>query len=250
VPAVVLSSEVTRERTSFVPDGQGDFLEVPGGQEGALIVYVSEFFGAHNEKMRGPQGFLAETPEGYVVAPHFHEVDQFQICFGGGGVHSKHVFEPISVQYANSSTPYGPTVPGPTGLVYYVLRPRADGGYHFMPGSKHLMTDRPRRSTVLNTDLRPGDDREIVSEVVRLLEDDDGLMVEIHRLEPGAERQGPSPADGSGQYYLVVNGTCELGDKTLTPGSLAWVDSDEPAPVLRAGASGLEALIAQFPQVA
>ena len=73
-----------------------------------------------------PQGFLVEQPPGSVTLPHFHETNQFQVFVDGSGSMGKHAAEPLTVQYANGHTPYGPIAAGANGVTYFTLRQRWD----------------------------------------------------------------------------------------------------------------------------
>ena len=64
-----------------------------------------------------PQGFLVEQPPGSITLPHFHETNQFQVFVDGSGHMGKHAAEPLTVQYANGHTPYGPIVAGDAGVL-------------------------------------------------------------------------------------------------------------------------------------
>ena len=63
-----------------------------------------------------PQGFLVTQPPGAVTPPHFHEPNQFQVFVGGKGRIGACAALPLTVQYANGHTPYGPIVAGPEGV--------------------------------------------------------------------------------------------------------------------------------------
>ena len=57
-----------------------------------------------------PQGFLVIQPPGAVTPAHFHEPNQFQVFVEGDGRIGAHPVTPLTVQYANGHTPYGPIV--------------------------------------------------------------------------------------------------------------------------------------------
>ena len=89
-----------------------------------------------------PQGFLVQQPPGSVTPPHFHEVNQFQVFVGGNGRMGKRPAGPVTVQYANGHTPYGPIVAGEQGVTYFTLRAAWDPGAKYMP--KSLMIEARR----------------------------------------------------------------------------------------------------------
>ena len=55
-----------------------------------------------------PQAFLVIQPPGAVTPAHFHEPNQFQVFVEGDGRIGAHPTAPLTVQYANGHTPYGP----------------------------------------------------------------------------------------------------------------------------------------------
>ena len=57
----------------------------------------------------GPMAYLVEQAAGAVVAPHYHQVDQFQLFVGGSGRIGTHALEGVTVHYAGAHSPYGPT---------------------------------------------------------------------------------------------------------------------------------------------
>src|SRR5581483_8135533 len=69
-----------------------------------------------------PHGFLTRRPPGEYIAPHFHDVPQYQIVVGGGGRIGKHPLAPITVHYVDSYTPYGPIVGADQGIAFFTLR--------------------------------------------------------------------------------------------------------------------------------
>src|SRR6056297_1868691 len=73
-----------------------------------------------------PQGFLVEQPPEAITLPHFHEANQFQVFVEGRGRMGRHAAEPLTIQYANAHTPYGPIVASETGVKYFTLRQRWD----------------------------------------------------------------------------------------------------------------------------
>ena len=80
-----------------------------------------------------PQGFLVTQPPGSVTRPHFHETNQFQVFVDGSGRFGKKDAYPLTVQYANGHTPYGPITAGDQGVMYFTLRQRWDPGAKYMP---------------------------------------------------------------------------------------------------------------------
>ena len=194
-----------------------------------------------------PQAFYVDRmyPEAR-IDPHFHDIDQFQIVVDGACRMGKKPADPVTFQYADAYTPYGPIVGGEEGFAFFTLRPIASGGFFAMPGNRHNMPGRAGRNIAGRFDTtRP---RPKAGEVAReglMSGQEDGAMALGLRLGPGAEAQGPV-SDAGGQYYLVCEGHVTQGDRVLPRRSLIHVPADETAPVLRAGELGADVLVLQF----
>jgi hypothetical protein len=104
----------------------------------------------------GAQVFLVEQEPHTVALPHFHFQDEFQVFVGGDGTLGRHPVRPITVHYANRHTGYGPITAGNDGVAYMTLRARLDLGAHFLPESRRLMADVPRRN-LHGAPLEPAD---------------------------------------------------------------------------------------------
>lgn len=100
---------------------------------------LSEYFGAAPQRGRYvdgnetndnglPQGFLVDQPPGAVTLTHFHETNQFQVFVEGIGRMGKQPARPLTIQYANGHTPYGPIVASETGIKYFHLAPAVGSG--------------------------------------------------------------------------------------------------------------------------
>ena len=199
-----------------------------------------------------PQGFLVDQPPGAITLPHFHETNQFQVFVEGVGSMGKHAARPLTVQYANGHTPYGPITASETGVKYFTLRQRWDPGAKYMPGARELMTKGNQR-TRLKADIRitnPVERAALPSPVAETIfpYEDDGLSAWLIRLGVGQETVIPSAAGTGGQYLLVADGELRLAGGTYDKWSTVFVTADEPRPCLTAGAAGLDLLVLQFPE--
>jgi len=124
----------------IVARDEAQFLEVK--REGGIGAR-RDYIGAPGSMATGTQAFLVERPyPNPRVAPHFHDIDQFQVIVAGDGRMGKKEVKPITFQYADTYTPYGPIVGRDDGISFFTLRAVASGGYFAMPGSKHLMPGR------------------------------------------------------------------------------------------------------------
>jgi len=199
-----------------------------------------------------PQGFLVQQPPGSVTPPHFHEVNQFQVFVGGGGRMGKRPAGPVTVQYANSHTPYGPIVAGEDGMTYFTLRAAWDPGAKYMPKSRDRLQKGNQRQTVAAPVMpsAPAALRALKApETVTLIpREADGMAAWLLRLPPGCAMPIPDPADGGGQYHVVVSGGMLRGGEAMPALSCLFATTDEPAYEARAGADGLEMLVLQFPK--
>jgi hypothetical protein len=76
----------------------------------------------------------------------------------------------------------------------------------------------------------------------------DGMAAWLLRLGPGAMSPIPDPADGGGQYHVVIGGTLQRDGEAMPALSCLYVTPDEAPYAAWAGDDGLELLILQFPK--
>lgn len=208
-----------------------------------------DYFGRSGAIDAGAQAFLVELPyAGATVKPHFHDVDQFQVIVAGNGRIGKKQLAPVTFQYADAYTPYGPIVANDDGISFFTLRNVASGGHFKMPGSRHLMPCRAGRNIAGGFDLsKPMPAAgECVDEVLMSAQEDGVLALGI-RLGPDATRHAVT-ADGGGQYYLVCAGSLIDEGQELPTNSLLRVDRGEALRELVAGPRGAFVLALQFGQ--
>jgi hypothetical protein len=77
---------------------------------------------------------------------------------------------------------------------------------------------------------------------------DDGLGGWRHRVPPGKSVTGPDPAQGGGQYWVVLAGTDVAEAVPYAALACVFVGPDEPARTATAGPEGLDVLILQYPR--
>jgi hypothetical protein len=220
--------------------------------DGYPEISFTNFVSSYAADDRSAQGYLASHDEpGGTIPPHFHGVDQWQVVIGGGGRLGKHEATPVLVHYTDGYTPYGPIVAGDDGIGFYTLRVQAYLGVHVMPGSRAEMKRSAGRALTIDAGLRPGrPGLDTSGDVVRpLVIEDDGVAAWSVRLAPGAAATAPSPADGGGQYHIVVNGTWAREGEELPPKSLAFVERGDSPAEYEAGPDGLELVVTQFPRI-
>jgi len=201
-----------------------------------------------------PQGFLVTQPPGSVTPAHFHEPNQFQVFIEGSGRLGAKPAPPLTVQYANGHTPYGPIVAGPQGLKYFTLRQRWDPGAKYVPGAlSKLQKGRQRTRMASGLALSPEDgcrSRKTAAVETIFETEADGLAAFFFRVAPGERVLGlPDPREGGGQYLLVASGQAIYDSRQLDRLSTIFVSHNEKPPVVSAGKTGLELLALQFPQL-
>jgi hypothetical protein len=225
-----------------------DVVNVDGYPE----ITFTNFVGSYAADDRTTQGYLVAFDEaGGRIPPHFHGVDQWQVVIQGGGRLGKHDASPVLVHYTDGYTPYGPIVAGDDGIGFYTLRVQAYIGVHRMPGSRSEMLRPAGRARTIDAGLTPGRPGTLASSssVRPLVTEADGVAAWSVRLAPDATATAPSPADGGGQYHIVVNGSWAREGEELPPKSLAFVAPGDAPAQYEAGPEGLELVVTQFPRV-
>ncbi|QHE84573.1 hypothetical protein [Hydrogenophaga sp. BPS33] len=199
-----------------------------------------------------PQAFLVHQAPEWVLPPHFHLEEQFQVVTGGSGTLGKHAVAPITVHYTSRETGYGPLVAGGEGLDYLSLRAVTDPGAWYMPESRGKMRPGLRKwqttigpiavgSLDVSRAVSPGD-VEVLS-----APDEHGLAIWLLRLPPDGATTAPPQALGGGRFHVVVGGSLNAAHESLGYGAVVWRDAADAPLHLRAGAQGLALLVLQFP---
>ncbi len=204
------------------------------------------YIGEPGQLTQAAQAFLVVRPfAGARIEPHFHDVDQFQIIVDGDGKIGKKAVRPVTFQYADAFTPYGPIVAN-EHLSFFTLRNIASGGFWEMPGNKASMPGRAGRNIEGVFDLAVG--MPAAGEVTReqlMPAQADGVAAVGIRLGVCARAAG-LPADGKGQFYLVCAGSILVDGKMLPERSVVRIEPDDPTLVLQAGDGGALVLALQF----
>jgi hypothetical protein len=200
---------------------------------------------------RYPQAFIIEIDsDNHVIAPHFHEVDQFQVFVGGDGILGKRQgLSPVTVQYSDAYTPYGPIAPNHGGLAFLTLRPEHDPGVHYVPSGPSELRPRPKRRFVVRypvTEMGRMSGIESESTEGQPLPEPDGLLAAQFRLAPQDIFVGSSPALGGGQYWLVAKGEVTYDGTDLGAGSLVFLAPADASLSVRARQSGAVLVQLQF----
>ena len=221
-----------------------------GTVAGGSFYRMRPFFRDEPGVERGLDAFIVEYPAAKsVIRPHFHAVDQFQVVIAGGGRLGKHPLDPISVHYTDGYTPYGPIVAADEGISFMTLRATPDRGIFYMPGSRDKMARKAGRGEAFHVPVDPMKTlyQDGVAQEALLETQPDGLGVHVVRAAPGVTVRGPDPRGSSGQYYVVINGSGCLDNEELPVFSVLFVWPDQGPLAMTAGASGLDAVVLQFP---
>ncbi|MBK1662064.1 hypothetical protein [Paracraurococcus ruber] len=208
------------------------------------------------QRVPGPEevyamAFLVEQPAGSVVQAHFHEANQFQVVVAGGGRLGQHTLRPIAVHYSNAYSSYGPIEAGEEGLQYLTLRNGHDHGARYLPAAREELKGVRRRFREAVAELVPtgGPMPDAAMTEALLPEAADGLGAWRYRMPPGAALQGPDPATGDGQFWVVIGGSMQTPDSAcLSALSCAFVGPEEESFAVTAREAGLEVVVVQFPR--
>ena len=206
--------------------------KVRGKMDGS---WISDYIGTKTSAPE-PHGFLVEGDPGYTIKPHFHGVDQFQVCVAGRGTLGKQELVPGVLHYADAYTPYGPIVAGDAGLSFFTLRKVAyPDGAHFVPGSKDKKKGPSGRNVVTAVDPA----RERSNTVRHLIAEPDGVRAVEIPAAPGARLPDPDGfGDRGGAYILVFAGAIAAAGAVYARHSLMWVPARTPAPAMTAQGEG------------
>ena len=202
-----------------------------------------------------PQALMTQMSPNETILPHFHGVAQFQIFPSGAGVMGKTEVRPLMLQYKDHHSAYGPLVAGPQGLTFIALRNRIGDSapvYLSKPGYKEKLKPSKRRNWIsphiaLSTrpvlQYRKEVSWEHVFEPAKIT---DELSAQLLRLGAGMSAMGPDPKAGGGYYIFVANGSLAINGQTLPAWSMVFVEPHADAYEIKAGSTGLEALVMQF----
>jgi hypothetical protein len=209
-------------------------------------VDVRRYFGSPSKLTRGPQAYRSTFRPGYVIEPHFHRIDQFQIFVEGTAQIGKHPLHPVCVHYADGFTPYGPIVVGPEGMAFFNLRSQSDTGAFWMPGSKKHLGRKAGRGVTADTRLSLDDHAGPMRLESLIGPTEDGLAayeVVAGQNEPLIDQV----AAGSGRYQLVLEGSLNLDGVILPADSVTFSLPGEALARRKAGEDGVRILELQLP---
>jgi rubredoxin len=198
-----------------------------------------------------PMAFLAEGSANRVLRTHFHEVDQFQVIYNGGGSMGKHPVGPGAVHFSRAYTPYGPISYSDKGLGFVTLRAHRDPGAQYLPESREVLDKVAKRTpwqitAVPDFDIDPGE-RGVAMKAMEELKDNAGLAGYSVKLNAGVKAYTPDPSKGDGQYVLVMKGGIVHEGQLKKELTVIWVAKNDGPFELVAGPEGMEGIILNFP---
>ena len=217
------------------------------------------FFGPRSSSgsAPGPQATMSDLNANEAIVPHFHGVTMFQLFIAGSGTIGSRgqVLEPLTVQFKDHHTAYGPVTAGPQGLAFVALRMRTGNSeptYLQNPGAREKLQPSRRRNLTagpVKFSVEPlmQSRQEPIWETV-FEETDDGMAAHLVRLGAGQTASGPDPKRAGGYYVFVGNGSLIRGEEELPLWSMVVVEPNEDKFELRAGPKGVEALVLQYPR--
>lgn len=215
------------------------------------------FFGKRvsTEAAPGPQATMSELQPNETINPHFHGVTMFQLFLAGSGTLGARAQEikPLTIQFKDHHTAYGPIISGDQGLTFTALRMISSKSlpvYLDKPGYREELKPSKRRN--LSSDTIPLSIEPVMQhrkDVVweTKLQADDGMHAQVVRMGAGAKVQGPDPKLAGGYYVVVANGSLVHDGEELPLWSMVVVENTEKEFLIQAGPKGLEALVLQFP---
>ena len=221
----------------------------------------TEFFGPRSSTTvaAGPQATMSEMNANETIVPHFHGITQFQIFAAGHGKIGRggDTLQPLTLQYKDHHTAYGPVVAGPQGLTFMALRIKTGDSapvYLDKPGYRDKLRPSKKRNLIsppVGLSIEPvlRSRQEAAWEPLFAAHDiKDEMAAHMLRLGAGMAADGPDPKKSGGYYVFVANGSLVWAGKDFARWSMLVVEPNEDAIEIRAGGQGLEALIMQFPR--
>ncbi|HTD91962.1 MAG TPA: hypothetical protein VK663_14950, partial [Burkholderiales bacterium] len=220
-------------RSSTEALGKRELIHSPGT---GIAHWGTEFFGPRSSTTvaPGPQATMTDMIPHESLVPHFHGVTQYQLFAAGSGTIGKGCDElrPLTVQYKDHHTAYGPVVAGPQGLSFMALRIRTGDSapvYLDRPGYREKLKPSKRRNwlskpIVLSTEpvmqFRKEAAWEPLFDPAKI---DDELGAFVLRLGAGMTTMGPNPKQAGGYYVFVANGSLQKDGQALPLWSMVVV---------------------------
>ncbi len=217
------------------------------------------FFGPRSSSSHapGPQATMSDLNANEAILPHFHGVTMFQLFIAGYGTIGSRgqALQPLTVQFKDHHTAYGPVTAGPQGLSFVALRMHTGNSapiYLHNPDARDQLQKSRRRNLTSSPVMFSVEPlmqfrEEVIWEPV-FEETDDGMAAQVVRLGAGQATRAPDPRRAGGCYVFVGNGSLMHGAEELPLWSMVVVEPNEQEFELRAGPKGVEALVLQYPR--
>jgi hypothetical protein len=216
------------------------------------------FFGPRTSTSRapGPQATMSELQAHEAIKPHFHGVTMFQLFIAGSGTigNRGQNLKPLTIQFKDRHTTYGPVTAGPQGLSFVALRMYTGDSkpifIHDKDEAKEKIRPSKRRNVTsdqIHFSIEPVLRARTEATWETALDGDDGMCAKVARLGAGMTVKGPDPKTAGGCYVFVGNGSMLLDGNDLPLWSMVVVENSEDEFEIRAGENGLEALVLQYP---
>lgn len=203
----------------------------------------------------GPQATMSELNANEAIVPHFHGVSMFQLFLAGSGEigNRGQKLLPLTVQFKDHHTAYGPITAGDYGLTFVALRMftgNSEPVYLSKPDARERLKPSKRRnlaSEPVKFSIEPllASRKEAAWETV--LKGEDEMHAQVVRLGSNMKALGPDPGKSGGYYVFVANGSLAHDGQELGLWSMVVVERNEPAFTIQAGKNGVEALVLEFP---
>jgi hypothetical protein len=200
-------------------------------------IEVTDYLGGHGytgttSDESVAQAFIVHLlSPGGVLAPHYHDVDQYQVVVRGDGHIGRHGVRTGSVHYTDHHTTYGPIVAGEHGLAFMTLRRAVAAGRYDMPESRAIKTTKSGDTFTEDADLSLP---VTLPAIDTLATTSHGACAVLMRVPAGGDLPDPMADGAPAGYYLVLAGTVQCGEKRLDVESVAFRAAGDPPLAARA----------------
>lgn len=237
MPIFSRNASVLAERKPVVVDGN--------------TYFKSEWMDSGRAHEFSPHVFLVEQAPHVSLRTHFHRENQFQLFVRGSGRLGPHPIEALTVHYAGAYSGYGPLVSGREGLAYFTLRTIHETGSLTMAQHGEQMRRGPKRNlyskavTITDTDRLHRLSEPSIEDLITL--QPDRIAARLHTLPPRIRSvAGLDPTGSAGQFWVVLAGSLQVGERQLDPWESLFVRPDDPSPELVATEQGSQLVCLQL----
>ena len=203
------------------------------------------FWRAGSKQPHDPVAFLVRMFSN--GGAHYHGADEFQVVVEGRGKLGRHEMKPVAVHFARAYTPYGPLFPDEKeGWGFLTLRVRLNpAGTQRIPAAIEKLKQIPNRKP-WQANVNVSFEKTGLNDVPELTQDN-GLFVQTLNLAAGESAACRAPTGGDGQYVVITKGSLVHEGREHRALALVFLRHDEGAYTAKAGPSGLEGIVLNFP---